>query len=278
MRVLTREEVVTIQPKSYRSENWTFGLNDFACVQSFDPTAYMCCVVNNEITATASVVKWDASYAFAGSILVRADQRGKGYGSKLMRKMMENVGDRNVGTDAIHAQFPVYEQSGFVKAYEHFAIFGVAKQTEHPLHKALCDVSAVPFAELAAYDALHFPVPRPRFLEAWIKQPNSVGKAYVADGKVLGYGVLRPGCPLAQIGPVYAASEEIACGIVTSLANNLQVGEKYEVCTYTPNPRVMSMIKGLGFEKSYSYTRMYNKRSYTLPDSCIYACVATDIG
>jgi GNAT superfamily N-acetyltransferase len=278
IRVMTREEVLSYQPKNYMTEDWSFGMNDFACVHSFDPTAYMCYTVGGEIVASAGVVKWDETFAFAGSLLVQGNQRGKGYGSQLMQAVMKTLGDRNIGTDAMHAEYPIYQQTGFIKAYDHYSVVIAAKHIEHPLHKQICELDKVPFADFAAYDSKYCPVPRPRFLEFWIKQPDCVCHAFVSEGRLLGYGVLRPGWPEAQLGPLYAEREDIACALLSSLGNTLKVGERYELCTHTPNPHVLNVITGFGFEKRYSCTRMYNKKVYPLPAADVYACLAPDIG
>jgi GNAT superfamily N-acetyltransferase len=275
---MSRSEVLSYQPPHYQAQEWSYGINDFDCVNRFDPTAYFCCVVNGEITATTCVVKWDETYAFAGSLLVQAEHRGKGYGSKLMYYMKDTLGDRNIGADAMNSQWGAYELNGFKKAYDHDSLHAVAKHIDHPLHKNVRDLATVPLDDVAAYDAQHFPVPRRRFLEIWLQQPKAVARGYLLDGKLLGYGLIRPGWPEAQVGPLFASSVEIASALLSSLTNTLNVGDKYELGAHTPNPNVALMSTPFGFEKCYSYSRMYNKRIYQVPDACIYSSLSTDIG
>lgn len=278
LRPMTRDEVLAIQPANYQAQSWSYGANDFDCVNRFDPTAFFCCVDKGVITATTCLVKWDDTFAFAGSVLVREEYRGKGYGGKLIYHMRDLNVHRNVGADAMNAEWPIYSANGFMKAYDHHAVRGVAKHVDHPLHKHVSDLSSVSVEDIAAYDAQYFPVPRPRFVDIWLKQNESIVRGYVAEGKLLGYGLLRPGWPVAQIGPLYAESAEIACAVLTSLTNTLQVGEKYELASHTPNPNMAQLSTAFGFEQCYLHTRLYNKKVYQLRDACVYACLSTDIG
>jgi hypothetical protein len=55
----------------------------------------------------------------------------------------------------------------------------------------LIECKDVDFEKLSAYDRKNFPAERKSFLRKWITLPESNAKAYVKDGKIEGYGVLR---------------------------------------------------------------------------------------
>ena len=46
--------------------------------------------------------------------------------------------------------------------------------------------------DVEAYDATVFPAPRTAFLRAWIDAPGHAGCALVRDGRLAGFGVIRP--------------------------------------------------------------------------------------
>jgi Acetyltransferase (GNAT) domain len=75
-------------------------------------------------------------------------------------------------------------------------------------------------ARSAAYDRAHFFAARDRFLECWISQPHAVGLAFIDDGQLKGYGVLRKCRVGHKIGPLFADAPDIAGALFGALCNN----------------------------------------------------------
>ena len=278
IRTMSKDEVLSVIPKFYHQEHLSYALHDFSIAPTLDSTSFLCCEANDEIVGTISLFKWDSTYAFGSAFVVLPEHRKKGYSVQLSKASKELGGDRNVGIDVVDKLKPVMEKGGFQMAYNHDCYVGVARHMDHSLLPELSDLSAVPFSLLVAYDAEHFPVPRPDFLALWLKQPNLVARAYFKDGKLLGYGALKEGWPCRQVGPLYAANEEIAHALLASLINTLNPGDKFELCAHTPNENVPRLVNAFNLEFYCKYNRMYNKRLYTLPDPCIYCASSTDLG
>ncbi len=72
--------------------------------------------------------------------------------------------------------------------------------------KHLIDCKLVDFEKLSAYDRQNFPAERKEFLRKWISLPESKGMAFVKDGKIEGYGVLRRSYNGFRVGPLCGES------------------------------------------------------------------------
>ena len=278
MRWMTKDEVLTLIPGWYKFVDWSYGVYDFACAYDYDPTTYLCAELKGQVVGMVSGLKWDDTYAFSSTYITRPDYRGKGLAILMREQMQALLGDRHIGADVMASMQPMVEAYGFVKLHDSHCYTGIAKHIDHPLHKNVCDLSQVRLSDLAAYDAKHFPVPRPKFVDIWMHQPKSLSRVYIQDGKIRGYAIMREGCPHPQIGPWIAATPEIALALLTSLTNTLVPGATYEACLHGLNTHLQDIGKTLGLELYHESIRVYRGAKYTLPDDCIYACAGPDFG
>src|SRR5207237_8912158 len=135
--------------------------------------------------------------------IVRADLRGRGYGLRMWKAAIAHAGGRVIGLDGVVAQQQNYRKSGFKLAYANIR-YGGAVLAPDRLHADVIDLSEVPLALVEACDATVFPAPRAAFLRAWISAPGHAGCARVRDGRLDGFGVIRPCRQGYKIGPLVA--------------------------------------------------------------------------
>jgi len=107
-----------------------------------------------------------------------------------------------------------YERRGFVAVYRNVR-WRTDGGGERPA--GVLDLSAVPFAAIAAFDATAFGAPRERFLAIWADRPPGHALACARDGEVAGYGVIRPCRVGAKVGPLFADDEETADALLKGL-------------------------------------------------------------
>lgn len=124
---------------------------------------------------------------------------------------------------------PFYEKGGFRLFGRDLRFEGCGEKRRRP--SGVVSADRVPFNELAAFDAEHFPAPRRRFLAEWLKLPESAafaavggkiplfGRAPVGNsslpqsswkGKLQGYAVVRRCQTGCKIGPLFAHDAETA--------------------------------------------------------------------
>jgi GNAT superfamily N-acetyltransferase len=236
------------------AEGWNPGLDDAERFLAADPHSFLATERKGEIVGTVSCVLYGDSYAFIGFYIVRSDVRGRGIGTRLFERALGRAGGRVVGLDGVLAQQASYERRGFVLAHRNvrWRTMGGGKRPA-----GLEELSAVPFADLLAFDAAVFGSERERFLRAWVDRPVGHALACLDGGRLAGYGVLRPCHVGAKIGPLFADDQHVAEALVIGLL--AAAGARTEVFIDMPaaNPRADDLRAGRAMEPSFETARMY---------------------
>lgn len=78
-------------------------------------------------------------------------------------------------------------------------------------------LAAVDFASLCADDRRIFPAPREAFLRCWIAMPDATGLAWLEQGRVAGWGLIRRCHEGHKIGPLVADRPPVASALYAAL-------------------------------------------------------------
>ncbi|MGA4838406.1 GNAT family N-acetyltransferase [Streptomyces sp. G45] len=236
-------------------EGWNPGLRDAESFFAQDPGGFFIGRVDGEPVSAISVVNYDAAYAFLGFYLVRPDLRGQGHGIATWRAALAHAGDRTVGLDGVPAQQPNYRRSGFAHQHDSLRYVGPAGDSGAP-RAHIRPVAALDAAAVAAYDDACYPADRPRFRARWLTTPGHRALASVTDGRVTGYGVLRPARDGARVGPLFADTRADAEALLDALTEGL--GET-PVAVDVPqtNAAAVALAEGRGMKPSFATARMY---------------------
>jgi hypothetical protein len=132
----------------------------------------------------------------------------------LFDQALARAGDRVIGLDGVLEQQPVYSSLGFALAYRNERWRGIGGGR---VPGSLVALHAVAPDELATYDAGIFGAPRRGFLDAWIRRGPDHAFAYMADGGLAGYGVLRECREGVKVGPLYADDADVARDLLTGM-------------------------------------------------------------
>lgn len=235
-------------------EGWNPGLADASCYAAIDPAGFLIGDYEGEAAAIISNVIYSGDFAFLGFFIVRPDLRGRGLGLQIWRSALAHSGARAVGLDGVAARQASYARSGFAFAYNNIRYGGICACADW------CDrtvpLSDVPFDALSADDARCFPADRPAFLRAWIGAPGHVGRALVREGRLAGWGVIRPCRKGRKIGPLYASDRDAAETIFSALASSGE-GEVF-IDVPEPNRSAVELAAGRGLEPVFETARMYS--------------------
>ncbi|QYX82381.1 GNAT family N-acetyltransferase [Streptomyces akebiae] len=233
-------------------EGWNPGLSDPACFFAQDAEGFFIGRLDGEPVSSVSVVTYGDDYAFLGFYLVRPDLRGQGHGLATWKTALAHAGDRTVGLDGVVAQQDNYRQSGFEPAHRTFRYSGVVPEPAVP-----ADVRPVRDAGLlAAYDGACHPADRPRFLEHWLTAEGHRALARIVDGRLTGYGVIRPGRDALRIGPLFADTADDARALFAGLAAEA-AGRELAVDVPEPNTEAVALVEEYGLTPSFETARMY---------------------
>jgi GNAT superfamily N-acetyltransferase len=250
-----RPDEIAIAVDWAAAEGWNPGLADAACFATVDADGFFIGELDGAPAAMVSCVNYDASFAFLGFYMVRADLRSRGYGLRLWKSAVAHAGDRVIGLDGVVAQQPNYKKSGFALAYANVRYGGILTAPGAPA-AATTALTEVPLAVVAASDRTVFPAPRAAFLRAWIDAPGHVGRALLRDGRLAAWGVIRPCRTGHKVGPLVADDRAAA---ETVLAALLAAGGGGEIFLDVPsvNREAVALARGLGLTPVFETARMY---------------------
>jgi GNAT superfamily N-acetyltransferase len=258
-------------------EQWNPGDSDVLAFHAADPEGFLLGRLDGEPVASVSAVRYGPDHGFLGFYIARPPVRGKGYGIRMWRAAMERLEGRTVGLDGVVDQQDNYRASGFRAAYRNVRHHGAVPEGGRPDGIALVDARTVPFDVLAAYDRRFFPARRDAFLSLWLGLPGHTSLAAVRDGEVRGLGVLRPSSGGSRIGPLYAASEDIALALVTELAAGA-ADRTVGIDAPDANPAAIALVERLGLEPSFECARMYRGRAPEVDTGGIFGTTTVELG
>ena len=254
-----RPDEISIAVDWAAAEGWNPGLADDACFATVDPQGFLVGEIEGETAATVSCVNYSASFAFLGFYIVRADLRGRGYGLRIWNAAIAHAGARVIGLDGVVAQQQNYRKSGFELAYANIRYGGTVAAPEAPraqVNAQVIALSEIPLADVEAYDATLFPAPRPAFLRAWIGAPGHVGRAVMRDGRLAGWGVIRPSRKGRKIGPLVADDRAAAEVVLSALLAGAGSGEIF-LDVPGINHDAVALAQDLGLAPVFETARMY---------------------
>src|SRR5262245_30401011 len=235
-------------------EGWNPGLADAACFASVDANGFLLGEVDGAPAAMVSCVNYDASFAFLGFYMVRADLRGRGLGLRLWKSALAHAGHRVIGLDGVVAQQPNYLKSGFQLAYANVRYGGVL--TAPGTAAATTALTDLPLALVAASDPAVFPAPREAFLRGWTDAPGHIGRARLRDGRLAAWGVIRPCRTGHKIGPL-VADDRIAAETVLAALLTAQGGGEIFLDVPSSNRAAVTLAEDLGLAPVFETARMY---------------------
>jgi len=250
-----RPDEIPIAIEWAAAEGWNPGLADAACFASVDPQGFLIGELDGQPAATVSCVNYDARFAFLGFYIVRPDLRGEGFGLQIWNAAIAHAAARVIGLDGVAAQQDNYRKSGFALAYANVRYGGVVAAPDAP-RSGIVALGDVPFADVAADDATVFPAPRSSFLRAWIGASGHLGCALVRDGKLAGWGVIRPCRTGRKIGPLVADDRAAAEAVLSALLAKAGGGEIF-LDVPGINREAIALAESLGLAPVFETARMY---------------------
>lgn len=236
------------------AEGWNPGRHDAEAFYRADPEGFFLGELNGEPVAAVSAVRYQEDFAFLGCFLVRPEYRYAGLGWHLTEVCRQQIGDRPAGLDGVVAMQRSYQRMGFQIAHRNVRFQGIAAGIRHPKVVGLTRIS---WEELVRYDRRHFPAARPEFLQAWIHQPEGLALGMMHEGRLVGYGVLRPCQTGYKIGPLFADNRSTAEKLFQSLASQV-TGETIFLDVPEPNRAALALADEHGMTPVFETARMYS--------------------
>ena len=277
IRTMTRPELDTAIEWA-AAEGWNPGLRDAACFHAADPDGFLAGVLDGELVATISVVRYGASFGFLGLYIVKPEHRGHGHGLALWNAGIAHLAGRTIGLDGVVAQQDNYRRSGFSLAYRNVRYRGTARAQAPEDDRSIVPLSSLSFDAVSAYDASVFAAERARFLRRWIDQPEATALGCVREGRLAGYGVARPARSGAKIGPLFADDAGSAEALLNALIARVPNGSAYYLDVPETNPAAVELAERQRMSVVFETARMYAGRAPDVPVHRVYGVTTFELG
>jgi len=260
------------------AEGWNPGRADGDVFHATDPDGFLLGFIGGEAVAAISVVAYGAAFGFLGFYIVRPDFRGHGHGLHIWQAGMARLAGRTIGLDGVVDQQANYRKSGFVLAHRNIRYGGpVDAAAPETASGEIADATGLPFDTVAAYDAPFFAGPRTAFLAHWLAAPGHVVKALLRDGRIAGYGVVRPCREGSKIGPLFADDAAAADDLFRALAAAAAAGPVF-LDPPEPNREAVALARRHGLAASFETARMYAGPAPELPLGRTYGITTFELG
>lgn len=263
-------------------EGWNPGLHDAKTYFLADPNGFLLAEFDGKAIGCISAIKYSPDFAFIGFYLVKPEFRGQGYGMQLWQAAMSYLSGCNIGLDGVAAQQANYQKSGFQLAYANVRFQGevslVNADKPNKLKGAVVPLGTVPLSSLFTYENAFFPADRTAFVQAWVEQDDANTLAYVDEGSVQGYGVIRQCQTGYKIAPLFADSPEVATSLIAALTADLPKGAAFFLDVPACHQDAVLLAKDFAMEPVFETARMYTQTQPELPLNRIYGVTSFEIG
>ncbi len=263
------------------AEGWNPGLHDADLFWATDPHGFVCAERDGEMIATGSIVAYEKAFGFMGFFIVRPDCRGQGIGRDFWVWRRDQLRQRlrpdaAIGMDGVFDMQPFYARGGFTFSHRNLRMAGTGRKANQ-LDPALIDLATLPLTDIAAYDLRHFGVPRPAFLQHWIRPEGGLALGFVTHHALRGIGVVRPCQEGYKIGPLFADNAEVADALFIALAERAD-GCPIYLDTPENNPAALELARRHGLTEVFGCARMYHGPAPVLPWQNIYGVTTFELG
>ncbi|MGC8774754.1 MAG: GNAT family N-acetyltransferase [Chlorobaculum sp.] len=276
IRTMTRQEI-DLAVDWAAAEGWNPGLEDAGCFYHADPEGFLVGLAGEEPVACISVVRYGEWFGFLGFYIVKPEYRGLGLGHEIWKAGLQRLEGRVVGLDGVVAQQENYRKSGFTLAYRHIRYMGFSRPARENL-KDVVPLSSTPFEKLADYDRKFFPDDRKSFLKCWTSREGSRAFAIHQNGKLAGYGIIRPCRTGFKIGPLFADTPELAETLFSALEGSAPEGSQIFLDIPEVNPAALELVQRHRMNVVFETARMYQGPAPRLPVERIFGVTTFELG
>lgn len=204
------------------SVNWDYDKDEIATVMSAG-SIYGHKNEQGQIISSAAIIPYDENLASIGMVIVHKKYRGYGLGKQITQTCLDSQNHSNpVMLIATDEGKPLYEKLGFQTcSYVHKLIcetYSPQKTENEENELEILPLTDIHWEQIKELDREAFGADRGEFLQYRIRQAQKGVVVKRKNGQILGYGLGVQGPVNRILGPIVAASPNIANSIVNSLA------------------------------------------------------------
>jgi GNAT superfamily N-acetyltransferase len=255
-------------------------------------SVYAAATANGRIVATTATLPFPAlareqtgnGFAWISMVLVAGPYRRQGLATRLMRRAMDDLGARKLVPvlDATPDGRTVYRKLGFQDSWGFQRLIRRERQDalqplSAPAGLAIRPINDADWDGLRAYDAAAFGADRSGVLAALRGRLPAAELMAERNGRVAGFLLGRDGRLAAQLGPLNADDDAIACALAARALAALSVALFVDLVD--AKTALRDLLAARGFAAVRPFTRMLHGRSTAFDDGeRTYAVIGPEFG
>ncbi len=261
-------------------EGWNVGNGDVACFHPTDPAGFFIGRLGTRPVAAISIVNYSDEYAVLGHYLTDPEFRGRGFGHATWQAALPHADTRTIGLDAMPAQQVNYEKSGFKPVHNTVHYAGRPRRPAAATRPAIATarVTAEHLETLTAYDRKCFPADRNSFVRRWLTAPDRIAYVRITEGRVTGYGVLRPAGRGYRIGPLFADTSLDAEALFDNLVAHIAPDDEVSLDIPEPHQESAALLTSRGLVAQFHTVRMYTGPVSAIAEQRVFAITTLELG
>lgn len=261
-------------------EGWNPGPNDAEAYWATDPDGYYGYFDKGELIAGGSIVSYNQEFGFMGFFIVKPEYRAAGIGRKLWYERRDELLSRlndgaTIGMDGVVDMQEFYRRGGFEIAYKDERYERIGEQ--FPLDSNISAIADDDIAAVLEYDKQCFGYSRPQFLLPWLRMPESKTFKYIADGKLLGFAIVRKANLGYKVCPLFADTPQAAEALYRACLNSV-AGEPVYLDIPMVNSAAVNLVKKYGAKYVFECARMYLGTPPAVDTNKIYGITTFELG
>jgi predicted N-acetyltransferase YhbS len=239
---------------------WNQTTEDWKRLLRLEPNGCFVAIHKGQIIGTVTTICYGKELAWIGMMLVHPERRRQRIGSGLMRQALDYLKNADlscIGLDATPAGRPLYEKLGFIEEWNLTRYQRSTPTQSNPAESCSWEARSLnddDWAVIAEMDRAAFGASRLGLLRS-LQEAAISALVWPAQGRVEGWGLLRPGANSDYLGPLGCSSTGGSRPLVTEL---LRRADKHSVIWDIPdqNQPARTLAQEFGFKPLRSLTRM----------------------
>ncbi len=233
------------------------------------------------VIATSATLPYGGKFAWISMVLISGAYRRQGLGTRLMRQCLDAlIAAKLVPVlDATPAGRDIYTGLGFEDSFGYKRLLLSDKKIVPAANSGIVvePISEESWQELCAYDASIFGASRSQVLTRLRGRLPEAEFCVWRGGRIVGFLMGRMGRRAAQLGPLVAEDEEIACALLAQALET--ISPPVYIDFIDDKPRTARFLATAGFAAERPLTRMLFKRSAAFQDTTqSYAVAGPEFG
>ncbi|XP_006821012.1 holothin acyltransferase-like [Saccoglossus kowalevskii] len=275
-------EVMSILPQAAREGSSPTPYESQTVSMCNDGGLFVAVGNTGQVIGTVSAMKYSESLGHIGYYYIDPDYRGKEVEEQLWQKAVGYLGNQcNIGIDIKPSQLEELKKKGFTESWRNCRYKGLGSSllaefinTEH-----IRPLTRLSLNDMVEYDCKVSTVERRLLIQRWSNTPKP-GGAYAAikEGRILGYGVIRPCIEGFLIGPLYADNTALTQALLLTLFALVPNADIY-IDSPIDNPSFIHLLtKDMQMEPVFETVRMYSKGNPGIPLQKMFALSGIELG